>query len=710
MSDRVEPVDPEIVEAFRVELAELLDGLAVILSGLSTADEAQRAQGIQTAFRLVHNLKGAARVAGVEPVVVVAHAMEDVLSRARQSGALLTDEALARLLDAIPKLEALAMGTLDPQQSLAAAARVADGEGDRAAPPTPPLEEAPAHELTPALNVDPGLSEAIIRVDVKRLDRLMASVGELVPSQARLGVCDVELDMIAAELTAAARDPEAAAALRLGDLATRLERARGRDREASRRLAGVVDDVIDAARRVRLLPLRSLVQRWQRVVRDAASALGKQVQLDVDVGDVEFDKRVLESLRDPLLHILRNAVDHGIEPPAERVTRGKPAVGRVLVRASTTGTMVLIEVSDDGRGLDLERIRDVAEQRGLLSKAQASAMSPAELFMLIFRPGFSTARAVSTLSGRGVGLDIAQETIRSVGGFVEVVDPPSLGGATLRARVPVSFAVIRGLLVRSSGAIAALPIEHVVRAARVRADQVRVVGGCDVAPFEGDEPLRLAWPAGSARPRATPGGFLSLVVLAAGGQKIGLVVDEIIGEEQLITHSLPWNLKRVPGVSALFVLPDGRPAVVMDVGYFFEGERAAAAPSQGASARALAGKPPRVLVVDDSLAVRTLVRNTLQSAGYEVVVKVDGREGWEALKEQDFSLLLSDVRMPRMDGLELTRLVRADPRLKNLPIILVTSLDRREDLDAGAAAGANEYIVKGTMDQSRILATVARLV
>jgi CheY-like chemotaxis protein len=336
-------------------------------------------------------------------------------------------------------------------------------------------------------------------------------------------------------------------------------------------------------------------------------------------------------------------------------------------------------------------------------------MDPAELLALVFRPGFSTARAVSTLSGRGVGLDVVRDAVRSLGGFVEVALPPTLGGASIRARVPVTFAMLRGLVVRSGGAVSALPIEHVVRALRVPASSLRTAGGGVVAEIEGGAPLRLVSPGGAiSRSRGSSSGFASVVVLASSGRRLGLVVDEILGEEQLVTHALPWNLRRVPGVSALFVLADGRPSVVFDVGHFFDAEHAVGAIAGPTAALAEAGRPRRVLVVDDSLAVRTLVRNTLQSAGYEVVVKADGQEGWDALQEEEFSLVVSDVRMPRMDGLELTRLIRADPRLKALPVVLVTSLDRREDIAAGAAVGANEYIVKGTMDQSRILETVAR--
>lgn len=730
-------IDPEIVAAFRLELAELVDALSVLFEGFPSGDDAERATSLRTAARIVHNLKGAARVAGAEAVVKLTHAMEDALSHAGSAEGPARLELIARLFDALPLLEGLAMGTIDPDEGDAATARLLEGNGPLSVA-APSRSKLPASEVAKALIPEPARSIAPppdraspispkqasadalatagasnVRVDVERLDRLMARVGELLPAQLQLSECDAELDAIQDELAAVARGQgdRGEAARRIGDLAVRLARARSRDREAARKLAGAVDDALDAARRVRLLPLRSLAQRWQRVVRDAAQALGKDVRLEIDVGDVEFDKRVLESLVDPLAHMLRNAVDHGIEPPDERRARGKPERGTVLVRASASGSMVLVEVSDDGRGMDPSRIAAEAQSKGLITEAQARSMDPAEMLALVFRPGFSTARAVSTLSGRGVGLDIVREVVRSLGGFVEVAPIPTLGGATLRARVPVTFAMLRGLLVRVGGAVSALPIEHVLRAVRVPASNLKTAGGDWVAELPGGEPLRLIAPGGAlARPSSPGSGFVSVAVIASSGRRIGLVVDEILGEEQLITHALPWNLKRIPGVSALFVLGDGRPSIVLDVSHFFESDAPfARTPAPSAPSTEAAG-PRRVLVVDDSLAVRTLVRNTLQSAGYEVVVKADGREGWDALQAQEFSLVVSDVRMPRMDGLELTRLIRADSRFKNLPIVLVTSLDRREDIAAGAAAGANEYIVKGLMDQSLILETVSRLV
>ncbi|MDH5490899.1 MAG: response regulator, partial [Myxococcales bacterium] len=437
---------------------------------------------------------------------------------------------------------------------------------------------------------------------------------------------------------------------------------------------------------------------------------GKRVRFEGDVGDFGLDRQVLDGLRDPMVHLLRNAVDHGIEAPEERESRGKAPIGTVSVRARTMGSMVEIDITDDGRGVDRQAVIARAIERGLLSPERAAKISEAEVLDLLFSPGFSTAGAVSRISGRGVGLDVVRTRVQELGGRAEIGENPG-GGTLFRLTVPSSLVSTKGLLVKTGSTVHALPIAYVERTLRVALEDVRSVEGGAAVEQEGSEPLRLRWLATlMAESRQDDPERLAVVVVEHGRQRRGLVVGDVLGEAEFVVRQLPWNIRRLRGIAGAAVLGDGGLAVVIDVPSLFEGAASGRLAATETVKRKSEARKQRILVVDDSLTSRMLERNILLATGYDVEVANDGEEGWEALQRQEVDLLITDVEMPRLDGIELTRRVRADARLRELPIIMVTSLSRPEDVKAGAAAGADEYIVKGRFDHRALLDAVNRLI
>lgn len=712
--------DPALLAVYQAEVLELLDSLGATFEQLRAEESAGRAELLRAAMRIAHTIKGSSRITGFDTIVELAHAMEDTLKSFDEIAAAEQLERITLLFEAIRVTGDVVEGKCGADEASAMAARLKSrfsepaNESARKAPPSlgpgpPGVNSSITGENSSELEKQsraqaeaPPLGSKWARVDLRRLDHLMNAVHELVLSHQMVGSIDREFLFAAESLFAQAKiadpadhKPDLEASARL------LERRRS----AAEPLFSLSEQVLSAAQKLRMVPLHSLLPQWKRTVGEAAHALSKRIELHSDIGELELDRHVLECLKDPIMHLIRNAVDHGIESSSERIQRGKQPTAIVQIRARIAGTTATIDVSDDGRGLDIDRIRAQAVRQGLLEPEQAASMQANELSSCLFHPGFSTAQRVSTLSGRGMGLDVVREAVRELGGRVEVKHPPALGGATFSIEVPVDIALVRGLLVSSGNVKFVLPVEHIRRVLRVPAEQLHWIGNTCYANDELGQPLTIQplWPS-LPIPNAK-GRLLTVVWMTHGRKPLGLWVDELFEEHFFLTHAPPWNLRRVSGIGAFVVLDDGRPAAVIDVSTLFD--RTTLKPShEPIHIREI----PRILVVDDSLSVRTLVRTTLQSAGYEVIAKADGREAWQALSESSFSLVVSDVRMPQMDGLELVRRIRSSETLKNLPVILLTSLDKPEDISAGAKSGANEYIVKGRFDQSRLLEAVARFV
>lgn len=744
--------EQELYDIFRTELEELLDSLGSCLEEMDDSS-VDVVAGASAAMMVAQSIKGAARVTGFGAIVEVAHAIEDVLSGVKHGAEAPSAGLLSKLREGVTLLELLATGRAEEESAAYAALlrSVADSQEETTTAERPTKKTAtnaskgrakarPARRRNsmprrqkshsdavaaesrraangkspvPASVTSRGKArvdsrEASVRVAVDRLDRMMATTSEFLTVHTRQEARSQSLDELVDDIRVLRRSLPQEALVGFDRFVKNLEGIFQSSRRDLRQLGYLTDEVRDAMRTVRMMPLSAMLPQWRRLVREASKAAGRQVLLVNELGDVELDRRVLEAIRDPMVHLLRNAVGHGIEPEEERVAASKPPRGTVELRAIVRGPSVHLEVSDDGRGIDSRVVVEKAVRLGCVSRRVADGLGSDGVRELLFEPGLTTTEVADELSGRGIGLDIVRQGVRTLGGDVEIAAEPRRGGTTFVLKLPVSLVSTRGLLVETRGVVFALPIEHVERSIWVKASEARKIDGGTAIKIGSGEPLRLRWLSSLMGLKRDPDPeLLRVVVLDCAGRRLGLVVDEIIGQQDFVSKSLPWNLKRIDAVSGAFILADGAVSPVVDL---------AAVLRRGVERRGetVFDEPEahqaRVLVADDSLTSRTLERNILRAAGYDVETCDDGVAAWERLQESSIDVLVTDIEMPGIDGLELTRRVRADDKLKNLPVIVVSSRGSDADLAHGAEVGADEYIVKGKFNQSRLLEAVARLV
>jgi two-component system chemotaxis sensor kinase CheA len=458
-------------------------------------------------------------------------------------------------------------------------------------------------------------------------------------------------------------------------------------------------------RQARTVPADGVFQGFRKMLRDVAHSEGKEIDFRTAGLDVRADRLVLQALKDPLMHALRNAVCHGIEPPDERRRLGKEPAGRVSLRLEVHGSRLHVVVEDDGRGVDSRAVTEQALRQGLLTEAEASAAGPAELNRLVFQPGFSTAREVTDLSGRGMGLSVVSEAATRLQGGVELIglDP----GTRLRITVPLSVTAQRLLLVSCGGQTFAVPAHGVERLCRARRDDVEVVGGQPMLLL--GEPIRL-------QPLARLLGLgdeeqrdpLPVLVVRSGPRRLAVSVDEMIGVRDSLIKDLGPPASRDDRWAGGILLEDGSVCLVLNPASLFDPAR----PAPSAVAPVSRPTPKRVrtiLVVDDSLTTRTLEKSILEAHGYRVVLALDGIEALAKMRESLPDLVISDVQMPRLDGFGLLEQMKKDPRLARLPVIIVTSLEKREDQERGLALGADAYVVKRKFDHEELLHTVQQI-
>ena len=484
-----------------------------------------------------------------------------------------------------------------------------------------------------------------------------------------------------------------------------LERAVADAATGGRGLVRTAGDLDSGVRSLRMVPFAEAGEGLERVVRDMALAAGKEVEFRLVGHEVELDRAVAERLKDPLLHLVRNAVDHGIEAPAERMAAGKPPAGHITVSAALKGAQVEIAVTDDGRGLDRARIREEARARGL-----PESVEDRDLLALVFHPGLSTARAVTAVSGRGVGLDVVKSQVNALHGTV-ALESVAGGGTTFSLTVPLTVTLIRALIVEAAGRMFAVATTQVMSLRRLIPGEVRNVGGREMlATIHGLLPLvSLAEALGLPAPRRDrdQGGFVVLV--EAGTSRVAFVVDELCSEQDLVVTGLGRRLRRVPNVAGCALLEDGGIALILSAAELAESALQAPAGRLLIAAAAPAVVRKRILVADDSVTTRTLEKTILEEAGYEVRLAADGHQAWRILQEEAIDLLVADVEMPGMDGFTLTDTLRHSTALGRTPVVLVTSLSSDKDRARGLEVGADAYIVKSGFDRASLLEAVGQL-
>jgi two-component system sensor histidine kinase and response regulator WspE len=463
----------------------------------------------------------------------------------------------------------------------------------------------------------------------------------------------------------------------------------------------------------RMRPFGDGIHGLPRLVRDMARTLGKEARLVVDGETTEVDRDILEKLESPLSHLIRNAIDHGLETPEVRTKAGKPPGGSIRLEARHRAGMLQVAVSDDGRGIDLEKLRQKIIDRGLNAPEMVRQMTEGELLEFLFLPGFSTAPAVTEFSGRGVGLDVVQDTIRKVGGSVRITTEPGRG-TSFHLQLPLTLSVIRAVVVEISGEPYAFPHTRIDRLIRVGRKEVRSLENRQFVRVDGHNiGLVVAAQVLDLPPKPAAGDDLSVVLLSDITGTYGLVVDSIRGEQDLVVRPLDPRLGKVPNLSAAAILDDGSPVLIIDAedllrstDQFIQSGALKRCDSRASGST----RKKRVLVVDDSITVREVERQLLLHRGYDVSIAVDGMEGWNKVRAEKFDLLVSDIDMPRMNGLQLVTAVRADETLRELPVVIVSYKEREEDRIRGLEVGANCYLTKSSFHDNRFIEAVEDLI
>jgi two-component system, chemotaxis family, sensor kinase CheA len=491
------------------------------------------------------------------------------------------------------------------------------------------------------------------------------------------------------------------------DLAEHI-RATERDRSALEASTSEISELIHDAV---LLPVSSILTPFPGLVREYSRATGKQVEFLTEGGEIEVDRRILDALKDPLMHLIYNSIDHGVEYPDIRAARNKPLRGYVRIRVVLlSGGKVSIEVSDDGAGIDGRLIREAAVRSGLVPPAEEARLTDAEAIWLIFRSGLSTSPIITEISGRGLGLAIVEDTVSRLGGYVTIAS--EIGkGTSITMRVPVRLVTFRGVVVRSGSQVYVLPMPQVRQVLRVRPDAILHEEGRPVIPFNNEliAVLHLSDLLGVTRPGPLPGrdAPASLVIIAYGAGQVACLVDEIIRVQEIVVRPLGSQLRRVNRIAGAAILGDGTIALVLDPPELIQ--ESLRAGGSGEPAPAPERPVPLILVVEDSVTSRSYLQALIERDGYRVKTATDGIQAFAMLKEHDFDMVVSDVDMPRMNGLVLTGKIRADHRLSNIPVVLVTSLDSVGDQNHGFAVGADAYLVKSSFERDHLLSVVRDL-
>jgi two-component system chemotaxis sensor kinase CheA len=735
MASRKQDIKAHLLAIFRTEAEEHLQAVSTSLLALDRGlPSAEARDVVESLFREVHTLKGAARSVSLMDIESLCQACESLLSRITRGNLTLSRPILQSLqegVDGVARL--LAEGELregikpliekinpgSSEQEIKAASQHVAARPEEAVSNAQTTFHAETPTKSPGSSIP---SPNTIRVDIDKLDELLRQTEDLLSpklaAQQRLQeakgfvetvtTCLQSLDHVRAEegradLKAGLRKMTAQAQELLSHLV--------HDEQTT---TGTVDSLLGEARRLRMSSASTVLDVLPRMVRDLAEEQGKDVALTMRGAALEVDRKVLEAIKGPLIHLVRNAIDHGIEPQEVRAKSGKPPQGQVAVTVSSLeANRIEICVEDDGRGIDLPRVRAAAARVGLMTSDAAQGLTDDQAVDLIYRSGLSTSPIITDISGHGLGMAIVRERAERLEGQV-MVETRFGRGTRVRILLPASIATFRGLNVTAEGKSFLLPHEAAVIAVRVSSAEVESVEGHEAIRWHG-HPLfvaRLAVLLGLPKRRiqTEPGNKQLCVVLKSTDEHMGLLVDEILGDCEVLVKELRSPLIRVRNIAAAGLLGTGEIVLILRPSDLLKSSRLVQGRPAVPEAQAASRRLGKVLIVDDSITTRTMEKNMLEGAGYEVRVAVDGIDAWMSLKTEEFNIVVSDVDMPRMDGLDLTARIRADQALAHLPVILVTALESREDKERGIEVGANAYIVKSNFDQSNLLEIVRRLI
>ncbi|WP_175689203.1 hybrid sensor histidine kinase/response regulator [Burkholderia anthina] len=753
-----------LLELYREETRTQTQALSERLLALESGEPDSVA--LEACMRAAHSLKGAARIVGVPLGVDIAGRMEECFVAAQAGTIALTAAHVDVLLAGVDLLVRVADPHAQPVSSseidaFALALTGADGVQARpvptfAPPPAPPSvvplrehdgaanEPVGAGAEVPPLAVSVTVPDAVQagraagagamrRVRADTLNRLLSLSGEsLVESrwlkpfaESMLRVkraqrdaarsLDLVYEQFADELGAGVLASVNEVRHMLNDLQRSLAERMDEFDRFERRSTHIAEQLYDEALQCRMRPFGDATRAYPRIVRDLARSLGKQVRFSIVGEGTQVDRDILDLLDAPLGHLLRNALDHGVESPDARRARGKPAEASVTLEARHSAGSLLVSVIDDGPGVDMDALRAAVVRQRLTDDETAARLSDPELLEFLLLPGFSMRDAVTDVSGRGVGLDAVQEMVRGVRGAVRIFNEPG-AGMRFVLQLPLTLSVIRSLLVEVGGEPYAFPLAHVRRTLELAHEDIDVLEGQPHFPFDGRRAglVSAHQLLDAGEPDVTR---TSTAVVVVGGEPelYGVAVDRFLGERMLVVQPLDSRLHKIQNIAAGALLENGDPVLIVDVEDLIRSVDKLVRGGQLAKLTrdpqlALADRRRRVLVVDDSLTVRELERKLLEKRGYDVTVAVDGMDGWNAVRSDAFDLVVTDVDMPRMDGIELVTLIKGDPMLTRVPVMIVSYKDRDEDRRRGLDAGADYYLAKSSFHDEALLDAVHDLI
>lgn len=690
--------------------------------------------------REVHTLKGSARAFGLTEIQDIAHQIEDIFEAVKEKKVSFDSYKAEEIFKGLDAIRILLEGSLNAEKVSP------NSPGICKALEAPLLRPEESGRLKP--EPDPTLSfgqdrppplrwkEEYIRIPLSRVDELLYLVGEVVIQRMNSPAKILQ----AKKISKFTREAQKAIS-NLGELIKK--ELRGRDGEILKcvsqcdammerlrehtqklydqvsseafQLDPIIDQLQSKIKRVKMLPLSTIFDGFPRMVRDIALQQGKEVRLEISGEETELDKKVLERIKNSLIHLLRNSIDHGIEEPEDRKRQGKATHGTIRLSAFNEGDNVVISVEDDGKGIDLEEVKENVLKKGLVSERDLSRMTDQELLNLIFLSGYSTSQKVNELSGRGLGLDIVFKEITGLKGRV-MVTTQKHKGTIFKLVLPLSIAIIQVLFVKVKGMIFALPISSVNECLRVDQKEISTIEGRMTFSLRGhivpllplSEVLRIRLPV-EEEDKKKPLSWV--VVLGDLHQQVGFIVDEIVGEEEVFIKSLGRFLGKVRYVSGAVVMSNGEVIVVLDVEDLLKHSDLSLPVSKIQVESANPNrKKGRILVVEDAFSTRELERSILENKGYQVDTAVDGLDAMSRLATESYDLILSDIEMPRMDGFELCRMVKSNEAYKRIPVVMVTALQKEEDKRRGMEVGAAAYLVKSHFNQANLLEIIERLI
>lgn len=792
----------DLMDTFLQEAEEHIRVLSAAMVELEAAGEGPAAHGpVETLFREVHSLKGAAGAVGLPLIVSICQAVESVLARLKRrdlyvtpsvidaisefvdclqvcllSRAEASEELASSVLRKLASLTQVSGQTSDERLAVTATAQAPSNGGVKdenpapagrpqqlATPPfaqqpvaTPPFapqpfapqpfapqpaSQLPADPLpqpaaqppvppaqsAPQLDI-PVATTDTVRVSTSKLESLMLQAEEFISIKLSNAQRSTALRNVSSRLELWKREWYQARissdrekieeflewnSAFMDGLAADIRALSKTTEEEARTVGPMVDELVDGMKRVLMLPVASLLSSFPKMVRDLARSRGKQVGLSITGADIEIDKRVIENLKDPLVHLLRNAVDHGIETPDTRQSLGKPGRGRIVVAVTQLeNNKIQITVSDDGAGIDVGRLREVAVKEGLRTQGQVDATDDSEALKLVFASGLSTSKVVSQVSGRGLGLTIVEEKVEHLGGSV-AIDTQLNKGTTFRIIVPATLATARGILAQVSDWPFVMPVINVDRVVRIRKGDVRMVENRETIQLEG-RTLPLVYMHDvldlPMKPQRNVSDYIQAIVAGSGDDRVAFAVDRIIGEQEVLVKTLGPQLVRVRNIAGCTIIDSGKVVPIMNVADLLQSASTVSHSGRRGEGGSNGGEARKaVLVVEDSITSRMLLKNVLEAAGYYVRPAVDGVDALGALRDEEFDLVISDIEMPRMDGFELTSKIRSDARLARLPVMLVTAMESQEQKERGIDVGANAYLTKSSFTQGTLLETARSL-